>query len=160
MSRWTRRWTQAAAAGAVAAGTVLIPTLAMMEGIVRQSAPPGRDYAAARASVTVMYQAGVPILAGTDANAEAGGPAMISHGSSLHHELELLVDAGLTTVDALRAATSRPARYFGLRRPRRGRTRAPGRPRADRRRPAAGHQGHPVDPPRLVRRSRGQPCWP
>ncbi len=104
----------AAAADAVAAGRVLIPTLAMMEGIVQQSAPPGRDYAAARASVTVMYRAGVPILAGTDANGEAAGPAMISHGSSLHHELELLVEAGLTTVDALRAATSRPARYFGL----------------------------------------------
>ena len=54
----------AAAADAVAAGRVLIPTLAMMEGVVRQSAP-GRDYAAARASVTVMYRAGVPILAGT-----------------------------------------------------------------------------------------------
>ena len=105
---------KAAAADAVAAGRVLIPTLAMMEGIVQQSAPPGRDYAAARASVTVMYHAGVPILAGTDANAEAGGLAMISHGSSLHHELELLVQAGLTAVDALRAATSRPARYFGL----------------------------------------------
>ena len=104
----------AAAADAVAAGRVLIPTLAMMEGIVQQSSPPGRDYAAARASVTVMYQAGVPILAGTDANDEAGGPAVISHGSSLHHELELLVEAGLTAVDALRAATSRPARYFGL----------------------------------------------
>jgi imidazolonepropionase-like amidohydrolase len=105
---------ETAAADAVAADRILIPTLAMMEGIVRQSAPPGRDYAAARASVTVMYRAGVPILAGTDANAEAGGPATISHGSSLHHELELLVEAGLTTVDALRAATSRPARYFGL----------------------------------------------
>ena len=104
----------AAAADAVAAGRVLIPTLAMMEGIVQQSSPPGRDYAAAQASVTVMYQAGVPILAGTDANGEAAGPAMISHGSSLHHELELLVEAGLTAVDALRAATSRPARYFGL----------------------------------------------
>ncbi len=46
----------AAAADAVAAGRVLIPTLAMMEGIVRQSSPPGRDYAVARASVTVMYQ--------------------------------------------------------------------------------------------------------
>jgi imidazolonepropionase-like amidohydrolase len=105
---------KAAAADAVAAGRVLIPTLAMMEGIVQQPAPPGRDYAVARASVTVMYQAGVPILAGTDANTEVGGPALISHGSSLHHELELLVEAGLTTVDALRAATSRPARYFGL----------------------------------------------
>ena len=105
---------EGAAAEALAACRVLIPTLAMMEGIAAQSAPPGRDYAAARASVTVMYRAGVPILAGTDANAEAGGPARISHGSSLHHELELLVDAGLTALDALRAATSRPARYFGL----------------------------------------------
>ena len=101
------------AADALAAGRILIPTLAMLEGIVQQSAP-DRDYAAARTSVTVLYRAGVRILAGTDANAEAGGPARISHGSSLHHELELLVDAGLTTVDALRAATSRPARYFGL----------------------------------------------
>ena len=64
---------KAAAADAVAAGRVLIPTLAMMEGIARSA--PDRDYAAARASVTVMYQAGVPILAGTDANAEARRPA-------------------------------------------------------------------------------------
>ena len=66
-----------------------------------------------RALLTVMYRAGVPILAGTDAN-DLPGPAAVPHGSSLHHELELLVDAGLTTVDALRAATTRPARYFGL----------------------------------------------
>jgi len=105
---------EAAAATAIADGRILIPTLAMMEGVVAQSAPPGADYAAARQSVSVMYRAGVPILAGTDANAAAGVPAAISHGTSLHHELELLVDAGLSTVDALRAATSRPAHYFGL----------------------------------------------
>src|ERR1035441_372292 len=104
---------ETAAAAAVADGRILIPTLAMMEGVVAQSAPPGADYAAARQSVTVMYRAGVPILAGTDANA-VGVPAAISHGASLHHELELLVDAGLSPLDALRAATSRPARYFGL----------------------------------------------
>ncbi len=109
---------ETAAAAAVADGRILIPTLAMMEGVVAQSSPqsspPGADYAAARQSVTVMYRAGVPILAGTDANAAAGVPAAISHGVSLHHELELLVDAGLSAVDALRAATSRPAHYFGL----------------------------------------------
>jgi len=105
---------EAAAATAIADGRILIPTLAMMEGVVAQSAPPGADYAAARQSVSVMYRAGVPILAGTDANAAAGVPAAISHGTSLHHELELLVDAGLSAVDALRAATSRPAHYFGL----------------------------------------------
>jgi imidazolonepropionase-like amidohydrolase len=103
-----------AAAAAAAESRILIPTLAMMEGVVEQSAPPGADYAAARQSVTVMHHAGVPILAGTDANAAPGVPAAIKHGSSLHHELELLVDAGLTNLDALRAATTRPARYFGL----------------------------------------------
>ncbi len=105
---------ESAAASAIADGRILIPTLAMMEGVVAQSAPPGADYAAARQSVTVMYRAGVPILAGTDANATAGVPAAISHGASLHHELELLVDAGLSPLDALRGATSRPAHYFGL----------------------------------------------
>ncbi len=105
---------ESAAARAIADGRILIPTLAMMEGVVAQSAPPGADYAAARQSVTVMYRAGVPILAGTDANVAAGVPAAISHGASLHHELELLVDAGLSPLDALRGATSRPAHYFGL----------------------------------------------
>jgi imidazolonepropionase-like amidohydrolase len=124
---------EAAAASARADDRILIPTLVMMEGLARAAVRPGMDYGAARASVTVMYRAGVPILAGTDAH-DAGpidtgpidtgpidtgaggiaGPAAVPHGSSLHHELELLVDAGLTTVDALRAATTRPARYFGL----------------------------------------------
>jgi len=53
----------------------------------------------------------VPLLAGTDADSRL---AFVPYGTSLHHELELLVDAGLTTVDALRAATSPPARHFGL----------------------------------------------
>ncbi len=105
---------EAAAARAAADGRILIPTLVMMEGVVEQSAPPGAGYAAARRSVTAMHQAGVPILAGTGANAAPGVPAAISHGSSLHYELELLLDAGLSTLDALRGATSRPARYFGL----------------------------------------------
>ncbi|MDQ2812459.1 MAG: amidohydrolase family protein [Actinomycetota bacterium] len=105
---------ETAAARAIADGRILVPTLTMMEGVIAQSAPPGADYDAARQSVTVMYRAGVPILAGTDANVGPGVPATISHGDSLHHELELLVDAGLSTLDALRAATSRPAHYFGL----------------------------------------------
>jgi imidazolonepropionase-like amidohydrolase len=119
---------EAAAARARADDRVLIPTLVMMEGLARAAVRPGMDYGAARASVTVMYRAGVPILAGTGANdtgandtgagntgaGNTGGPIPVPHGSSLHHELELLVDAGLTTADALRAATTRPARYFGL----------------------------------------------
>jgi imidazolonepropionase-like amidohydrolase len=114
---------EAASARARADDRILIPTLVMMEGLARAAVRPGMDYGAARASVTVMYRAGVPVLAGTDANdtgagntgaSNTGRPGAVPHGSSLHHELELLVDAGLTTVDALRAATTRPARYFGL----------------------------------------------
>lgn len=51
----------------------------------------------------------MPILAGTD----APNPGTI-HGASLHHELQLLVESGLSPIDALRAATSLPAMCFGL----------------------------------------------
>jgi imidazolonepropionase-like amidohydrolase len=95
-------------------GRILIPTLTMMQTLVARLGLPDGSYAAARASVAAAYRAGVPILAGTDANADAGSPAAVSHGDSLHHELELLVDAGLTSLDALRAATVLPARYFAL----------------------------------------------
>jgi imidazolonepropionase-like amidohydrolase len=93
---------------------IVVPTLTMMEGIAKQSGRVGPDYRQSRASVAAIYRAGVPVLAGTDANSAPGAPASIPHGSSLHHELELLVDAGLTTLDALRAATSLPAKHFGL----------------------------------------------
>jgi len=104
----------AAAAQAAAAGRVVVPTLTMMEAIVANAAPPGADYANARASVAVLHKAGVPILAGTDANDSAGTPARVPHGESLHRELELLADAGLSALEVLLAATALPARYFGL----------------------------------------------
>lgn len=104
----------AAAAQAAAAGRIVIPTLAMMETIVANVSPPGADYANARASVSALHHAGVPILAGTDANDTPGAPASVPHGKSLHRELEMLVDAGLSTLEALLAATALPARSFGL----------------------------------------------
>jgi imidazolonepropionase-like amidohydrolase len=66
-------------------------------------------------SVKALRDAGVEILAGTDA-APFPLPFMagVAHGASLHHELQYLVRAGLTPVEALRAATSTPARLFGL----------------------------------------------
>ncbi|MFJ1759234.1 amidohydrolase family protein [Amycolatopsis sp. NPDC088138] len=97
----------------VARAGVAAPTLVMMKGV---SATAGRPqlYEGAKASVTALYRAGVPILAGTDANNEPGVPAKVAHGAGLHEELELLVAAGLSTVDALRAATVLPAKHFGL----------------------------------------------
>jgi imidazolonepropionase-like amidohydrolase len=56
----------------------------------------------------------VVILAGTDANAAPSSPAKVAHGTSLHDELERLVAAGLSNVEALRAATALPAAHFGL----------------------------------------------
>lgn len=60
-------------------------------------------------SVAALHDAGVTILAGTD----AGNPGT-AHGASLHGELELLVRAGLTPTEALAAATSATAARFGL----------------------------------------------
>ncbi len=60
-------------------------------------------------TVRRLHEAGVPILAGTD----APNPGT-AHGAAMHRELELLVEAGLTPVEALRAATSVPADAFGL----------------------------------------------
>ncbi len=56
-----------------------------------------------------LHEAGVPILAGSD----APNPGT-THGASVHRELELLVTAGLTAAEALRAATAAPADAFDL----------------------------------------------
>jgi imidazolonepropionase-like amidohydrolase len=104
----------AAATEAAAASRVAVPTLTMMQAIITNIAPPGADYSHARASVGTLHDAGVPILAGTDANASTLIPANVPHGESLHRELELLVEAGLSALDALRAATVLPAACFGL----------------------------------------------
>ncbi|MGC4070794.1 MAG: amidohydrolase family protein [Polyangiaceae bacterium] len=63
-------------------------------------------------AVKALHDAGVDILAGADASIPGIGG--MAHGASLHHELQLLVRAGLTPVEALRAATSVPARRFGM----------------------------------------------
>jgi imidazolonepropionase-like amidohydrolase len=67
------------------------------------------SYRAAEAAVRLLEAAGVPILAGTD----APNPGT-TYGASLHGELSLLVQAGLTPLEALRSCTSIPAAKFGL----------------------------------------------
>jgi imidazolonepropionase-like amidohydrolase len=104
----------AAATVAATQGRVAVPTLSMMEAIMTRIGRPGMSYTAARASVAALHRAGVPVLAGTDANAAPGAPASVPYGEGLHRELELLVEAGLSTVEALRAATVLAARYFNL----------------------------------------------
>ncbi|NEA40593.1 amidohydrolase family protein [Streptomyces sp. SID11385] len=105
--------TASAATRYTTSGTVSVPTLTMMEGFGGLGIP-GMDYAAAEGSVVALRRAGTRILAGTDSNATPGVPVHPAYGQSLHHELELLVRAGLTPREALRSATSLPAQSFGL----------------------------------------------
>jgi imidazolonepropionase-like amidohydrolase len=56
-----------------------------------------------------MHAAGIPIGAGTDTPIGVSLP-----GYSLHTELERLVEAGLTPLEAIEAATIRPAEFFSL----------------------------------------------
>lgn len=71
--------------------------------------PTGNNCAASDAAVRELISANVPILAGTDAPIPG-----TAYGASLHGELALLVKVGLTPEQALVAATSAPARAFGL----------------------------------------------
>lgn len=65
-------------------------------------------------NVMDLYNAGVDILVGTDVSQPMPSLGGLAHGASVHHELQLLVKAGFTPIEALRAATSVPARRFGL----------------------------------------------
>ncbi len=56
-----------------------------------------------------MHRAGVPLMAGTDTAAGVH----IFPGFSLHEEMALFVDAGLTPMEALQTATRNPARFMG-----------------------------------------------
>ena len=59
--------------------------------------------------VSAMRRAGVKFMAGTD----APNPFVVP-GQSLHDELELLVQAGFTPMEALQSATRNPAQYLEL----------------------------------------------
>lgn len=78
-------------------GHFVIPTLTVIGGPHVQS------------NVAAMEEAGIPILAGSDAP-NAG----LMQGRALHRELANLVEAGLSPIQALKAATSRPAEQLGL----------------------------------------------
>jgi imidazolonepropionase-like amidohydrolase len=77
-----------------------------LSGRLGRGMPP---YSRAEENVGRLVDAGVTILAGTD----APNPGTI-FGASLHRELELLARCGLTPAQALNAATAAPARVFNL----------------------------------------------
>jgi imidazolonepropionase-like amidohydrolase len=77
---------------------------------------PGKDrrsdslwWAAQKRLVKRMHEEGIQLMAGTDGACEGGIP-----GYSLHKELQLFVDAGLTALDALQTATINPVRFLEM----------------------------------------------
>ena len=58
-------------------------------------------------TIRALGKAGVPILTGTDA-----GNVGTFQGYSVHREMQLLVDAGLSTWDALAAATTQAGAFL------------------------------------------------
>lgn len=82
-------------------GVFLVPTLTSL-----LAGTQGPAAEALRTSVTTAYRAGVRIVFGTD-----GG--VLPHGQNAK-ELTTLVDAGLSPIDAIRAATVHAAGAFGL----------------------------------------------
>ena len=66
------------------------------------------EYAMKKMIVRALHQAGIKLLAGTDTPNPFCFP-----GFSLHDELEIFTECGLSTLEALQTATLNPARYFG-----------------------------------------------
>lgn len=64
---------------------------------------------AAKQLTAGLHAARIPVLAGTDA-----GNTGTQYGISMHREMAALVDAGLSPIEALRSATSVPAKAFRL----------------------------------------------
>ena len=60
--------------------------------------------------VSAFNKAGVLLLAGTDAPTLPG----LMPGRSLHQEMQLLCEAGLSNYEALKAATTNPARFLKI----------------------------------------------
>jgi predicted amidohydrolase YtcJ len=65
-----------------------------------------------QAAVRQLHEAGVPLVVGSDSG---NWPIILYmfHGPSTHLELELMVSAGLTPLEALAAATATPAKMLG-----------------------------------------------
>lgn len=96
-------------------GIVVAPTLVMMEAFANS----GRNgykpehYHNAEKVVKLLHKCGVTILAATDANPGSFAPE-VPYGTSLHREMKLLVQAGMTPIQVLESATSKIAEVFKI----------------------------------------------
>ena len=89
-------------------GIVSVPMITMMRAVASRAEllpthGAALEYAHVKASVSALHRAGIPILAGTDANAALASPPD-SIWEALHEELHVLVETGLTPMAARSAA--------------------------------------------------------
>jgi predicted amidohydrolase len=89
-----------------------VPTLAALRGVWNEPALTAEDRELGERIqlkqllvVADMARSGVPLMAGTDGPLAQAGPA-------LHDELEMLIKAGLTPMQALQSATRNPAEFM------------------------------------------------
>jgi imidazolonepropionase-like amidohydrolase len=68
----------------------------------------GRLVELRRDILMALHEAGAPIALGSDAPQFFNVP-----GFSIHHEMEMMVTAGMTPYEVLETGTRRPAEYFG-----------------------------------------------
>lgn len=96
-------------------GIAAAPTLVMMEAFAKSSRNGYRpaDYQNAENAVRSLHECGVKILTATDANNGSFAPA-VAYGTSMHREMQLLVQAGMTPTEVLASATSINAEVFGI----------------------------------------------
>ncbi len=96
-------------------GIAVAPTLVMMETFSNsgKSGYKPEHYQNAENAVKMLYENGVTILAATDANPGTYAPA-VPYGTSMHREMELLVQAGMPPTEVLASATNKVAEVFAI----------------------------------------------
>lgn len=96
-------------------GIAVAPTLVMMEAFANSgwNGYKPEHYQNAQNAVKLLYENGVTILAATDANTGSYAPA-VAYGTSIHREMELLVQAGMTPTEVLASATRKVAEVFSI----------------------------------------------
>lgn len=93
-------------------GIAIVLSLSLIRCVTAHEKYPSIAYDNAVANVRALSSAGVSICAGTSATDIKG--LSISFADGIYEELVLLVQAGFSNIEALRAATSIPAQAFRL----------------------------------------------
>ena len=96
-------------------GIAVAPTLVMMETFANsgKNGYKQEHYQNAQNAVKLLYENGATIIAATDANTGSFAPA-VAYGTSMHREMELLVQTGMTPTEVLAGATKKVAEVFEI----------------------------------------------